>query len=480
MRARYGLGLAGLGAAAALATPWQDENQAWRFHADHVLGTSLDLAVVAEHPLAAAQAMDAARREIGRLDLVLSAWRSDSELAILNTARLHAASPDLFAVIAACEDWRRRTTGAFSARLGRVLTACGSPALAREAEKGAVALDTATRTIKRPDSVVFAIDGLAKGYIVDRALDAARCIPRVEGVMLDIGGDLRCWGKAPWAGGWRIGLVDAKDPSDNAPPLSQLVLKDMAVATSGRSARNQMTVSPFDGAAVSHVAYATALAPTAMDADALATAFSVLPPHESLALADHLPAAAARIIGADGKIHVSSRWRDFCAESPPLRMAQAAAPASGPAWPNGFIVLVEYEVPQIATGSYHSPVVAMWITDENHNLVRTLLILGYRNRYREEAYVYWRRFGRLNEELADSVTKPTRPPGRYSIRWDGLDDAGKKVPQGKYILNIEASREKGGHSVQRLELNLGAGVSNVSADAMEEIGDVRVSYGRGG
>jgi thiamine biosynthesis lipoprotein len=479
MRASYGLGLAGLGAAAALASPWQAEGQAWRFHADHVLGTSLDLAVMAKDPLTAARAMDAARSEIARLDPVLSAWRGDSELTVLNTAPVHAASPDLFAVIAACEDWRRRTGGAFSARLGRALAACGSPGLAASGEDAALELNPVTRTITRPDSVVFAVDGLAKGYIIDRALEAARCIAGVDGVMMDIGGDLRCWGKAPQTRGWRIGLVDAADPSDNAPSLSHLKLNDMAVATSGRSSRNQLIISPLSGAAVDHVAYATAVAPSAMDADALATAFSVLPVPESLALADRLPQVAARIIGADGKIHASSRWQDYCAESPPQRLAQAA-PANGPAWPNGFIVLVEYEVPQIATGSYHSPVVAIWITDENRNLVRTLLVLGYRNRYREEAYVYWRRFGRLNEDLADSVTKPTRPPGRYSIKWDGLDDTGKKVPQGKYILNIEASREKGGHSVQRLELNLGAGVSNASADAMEEIGDVRASYGRGG
>src|SRR3954471_1096903 len=58
MRASYGLGLVGLGAAAALASPWQAESQAWRYHADHVLGTSLDIAVMAEHPLAAARAID--------------------------------------------------------------------------------------------------------------------------------------------------------------------------------------------------------------------------------------------------------------------------------------------------------------------------------------------------------------------------------------------------------------------------------------
>jgi FAD:protein FMN transferase len=122
---------------------------------------------------------------------------------------------------------------------------------------------------------------------------------------------------------------------------------------------------------------------------------------------------------------------------------------------------------------------ALWITDENRKLVRTLLVLGAEGRYREENYVYWRRFGRLDIKLVDSVTKPTRAPGHYTLKWDGLDDGGQKAPQGKYILNIEASREKGGHTMQRVELTLGADGVIVEAPAAEEVGKVRATYGRG-
>ena len=301
MRALYGLGLAGLGATAALALPYQAQSHIWRFHADHVLGTSLDMAVVAERPLAAALAIDAARSQIQRLDRVLSAWRSDSELMRLNTAPRHDASDDLFAVIAACEAWRVRTQGAYSARVGRVLQACGDRARAVAANEAGLRLDPATQMIHRPDEIVFAVDGLAKGYIIDRALEAASCIPGVAGVMVDIGGDLRCRGKAPQDSGWRIGVVDAGDASDNALPRTQLLIRDGAVATSGRSARNQLIVSPLTGARADHIAYATVVAGRAADADALATAFSVLQPAQSLAMADALPDVAARIIGKDGR-----------------------------------------------------------------------------------------------------------------------------------------------------------------------------------
>lgn len=473
MRTLYGLGLAGLGATAALALPQQAENQTWRFHADHVLGTSLDMAVVAKRPVAAALAIDAARTEIARLDRVLSAWRSDSELMALNAGASHQASDDLFAVIAACEDWRQRSAGAYSARVGRVLQPCGW-ARAGAANRASLSLDTTTRTITRPDDIVFAVDGLAKGYIIDRAVEAARCVAGVEGVMVDIGGDLRCWGKAP-DGVWRIGAIDAANPADNAPSLSHLLIGNQAVATSGRSSRNQTIVDPRSGARVNHVAYATVVADRATDADALATAFSVLQPAESLAMADALPGVATRVITRGGKMHGSKRWQDYCAASTPVTVAQA----DGPGWPAGFALNIEYDVPRIAAGTYHNPYMALWITDDSRKLVRTLLVLGTEGRYREENYVYWRRFGRLDTKLVDSVSKPTRAPGHYTLKWDGLDDTGKKMPQGKYVLNIEASREKGGHTVQRLELPLGADGVTIEAAPSDEIGKVRATYGRG-
>jgi thiamine biosynthesis lipoprotein len=157
---------------------------------------------------------------------------------------------------------------------------------------------------------------------------------------------------------------------------------------------------------------------------------------------------------------------------------QLAQAASDPQWPAGFGLNIEYEVPKISAGTYHNPYVAIWITGEDRQLVRTLLVLGKETRWREENYIYWRRFGRNDAKLVDSVSRPTRAPGTYTIKWDGLDDAGKKAPQGKYVLNIEASREKGGHSVQRLELSLGADGAVVEAKPDGEVGKVRASYGK--
>jgi thiamine biosynthesis lipoprotein len=102
----------------AAAAPPSAQAPTWSFHLDHVLGTSFDMAVAAPSQAEAQFAFAAATTEIARLDRILSGWREDSELSALNRASAMQVSPELFAVVSACEGWRARTGGAFSARLG--------------------------------------------------------------------------------------------------------------------------------------------------------------------------------------------------------------------------------------------------------------------------------------------------------------------------------------------------------------------------
>jgi len=195
----------GLAAFAVVAAgPAAAGGQAYRFQGDHVLGTSLAMVVVTPEPASAVLAANAVAAEIGRLDAVLSGWRPDSALARLNSGA-GPAPAELREVIGAAETWRSRTGGAFDARLG------------------AGAFGT-----------VFDLDGLAKGYVIDSAMAAARRrAPDISGLMIDIGGDLRVWGQAPADGGWAIALADPARLHDNAEPLQRLSLMNKAVAFSG-------------------------------------------------------------------------------------------------------------------------------------------------------------------------------------------------------------------------------------------------------
>jgi thiamine biosynthesis lipoprotein len=413
-----------LGGAAALVAPAHG-GAVQLFHADHVLGTSLDAVIVSASARLAELAFARARAEIARLDLVLSGWRGDSELAALNSAGRHAASPDLYNVIAAGEAWRLRSGGAFS-----LAPAFAGPPLVLEDG----------RRIVRPAGMTLNVDAIAKGYIIDRAMAAARSVPGIDGVMIDIGGDLCCSGMGPTGKAWRVGVADPFQAADNAEPFAFLALNHGAVASSGSFLRGHAILDPMTGARSNDVAMATAVAASAMDADALATIFHVLPAEKALALADDLPGVAAHIILGDGTVAASKGWE---------RLAQAAPPrpaAAASAWPAGFSVKIDYVVPRFTSSlRLYPPYVTIWVTNAAGEPVRSLVFHAARERYMRENYVFWERIGRDNPKLVDAITRPTRGPGAYSFTWDGRDDNRQPLPLGRYTINIEASREGGGH-----------------------------------
>jgi len=472
-------------ALAGLSAP--DEAAAYAAHRDHVVGVSFDLTVASQDQAARTRATDAALAEIARLDGVLSGWRVDSELAALNDAAHHVASPDLFAVIAFGEAMRARTGGAFSPRLGRAIQAwrdgaeADFSALAQAAEAAPVSLDAQSRTIARPHAVRFDVDGYAKGYVIDRALMAARAAsPAAHGFLLNLGGDVGAWGLAPDATAWRVGVSGARH--DNASPESIARLSDAAIAVSGGGARDftrdgkhfAHVVSARTGLAGGANSSVAVVARAAMEGDALATALMAAPAAQGLAWIDATPGAAARIVTHDGGVIESNGWSAL-ATPPAIVSCQAAAATP---WPEGFRTEINFEVPRIQAANYERPYVAIWISDQNRRLIKTLLILGDEARWRESNYVFWRRIERLDMAGIQALARTSRAPGRYDVVWDGTDNAGQRVEQGAYTLNIEASREHGAHTFQSVPLALGAAPLEAGAEAQGELGAARVRYGR--
>ena len=241
----------------------------------------------------------AALDEIGRVEERLSVFLPESALSRLNreaAAGEAAADADLHEILRLAVGLSRETGGAFDAATGRLLRAWGfqggprrvpaeAERLAALADSGSahVALDGGGRRVAFRRPVEFNLGAIGKGYGIDRAV---LVLGRDFGVRSALVGggqsSLRALGAPPGEPrGWK---VEIGDPEGGMRPVARVHLRDRALGTSG--AANQFFESggrrwghildPRTGWPAERLAGASALAPTAAEADALSTAFFVM------------------------------------------------------------------------------------------------------------------------------------------------------------------------------------------------------------
>jgi thiamine biosynthesis lipoprotein len=302
------------------------------YHYEHVLGTSFELNVVAAGATAARRAESVALAEVDRLEAILSGWSSTSELAHWTATQDVdvAVSPELADVLHASDVWRVRTGGAFDAAGQAIIALLRDGPAESEADALRVLLaslrgprwhvDQRAGTARRLTTHAISLDAIAKGYIVTRAAALARAVDGVSEVLLNVGGDVQHLGERPTV----VGITDPFAPAENSPPLAAVGLKNAAIATSGGYRRGFIAhgrrvshiVDPRTGQPAEHIASASVFAPDCATADALSTAFSVLTPQESIALADSLSDVGCLLVERDGSVSTNAAW-NACAIARP-------------------------------------------------------------------------------------------------------------------------------------------------------------------
>jgi len=440
------------------------------FHHENVLGTSLELQILAASEDAATSAEAAALAEIDRLAAVLSTYDPASELSRWwRGGQAAEVSSDLRDVLRASDRWREATGGAFHpgaelfTRLWRQAERTGNVPGAAERLHAALLLQTSPWTWHTDDvaeptvSYPISLNAIAKGAILERTCRRMLMVPGITGGLVKLGGDLR-------VGGDLRETVVINAPTDSVVPtsvLDRIAVQDRAVATSSAAFRG-MTVAgrrmshlidPRTGLPVDHIRSATVIAPDAADADALATACSVLSVTESLALIDSLPDAACLLLDDEGQRHTSRRW-----PTPVLALADEPVPP----WNGGMELQVQFEINQPeAGGRYRRPYVAVWVEDAQGKTVRTLVlwvqtsgpgpkwIPDLKRWYRSERA----RKMAQGTDLIGTLSEATRKPGQYAVLWDGRNDAGELVPPGDYTVFLEAAREHGTYQLIRKEIS---------------------------
>jgi thiamine biosynthesis lipoprotein ApbE len=479
------------------------------FTQEGVLGTSLELLVEAAQPADAMHCQQTVFGEIERLRQILSTYDPASEINRVRAGG-EVVSTDLAQVLALYEKWAQRTDGAISAHLAGVVQVWKDGAKSGQLPSTA-ALRAASRAIS-----TLNVDALGKSYIIDRAVEVARRL--VPSGLLNIGGDIRAWG----ASAWLIGVADPRHPEENAPLLAQFYLRDAAVATSGGYAR-YFTIA---GQKFSHLINPRTLQPTAphasatvvaadcITANALATASCVL---------DVLQAGRLLVTESFGHLIVDAAGRIFrggiltaTAPTPPLdtsfipapksavpptpapaspaptasNTTAATPPAAETPWPKDFQVIINVALGVGSTTSgqpnangfapsprgMKRPYLAIWIEDAKLKTVRSLAVLGSNPNYQHELTNWFKASG--NPTILRAITRATRPAGQYQFVWDGLDDQGKPLPQGDYVVFVEINREHGTHVQSFAKIVCGEAPATVPLKATTESDASTVVYGQ--
>lgn len=476
----------------------------WRTsHYENVLGTSMEIKLVAANEDAAERAEAAALAEIERLSKVLSGYDPASEFSRWARTRDIAVrvSPELMEVLKLWDSWRLRSGGALNpaaeaitrvwkqAEAGGTMPSAQDLAHAVQAARGEhFRLDEESGTATRLTSTPLMLNSFTKSFIVDRAATAALHTPGINSVVLNVGGDLVVRGLR----GDQVAVVDPSSDAENSVPDAVLRVSDKAVATSGNYRRGfdiagehySHIVDPRTGETAEAIVGATVVSSRAADAGALATALCVLSPEEGRKLAASVPGAEYMLTARTGTRYYSAGWSSLQLNGVSMLAAAAAqdkasANAAG-SWNAGYELTVNVELPQTQGFGARRPYVAIWIEDKDRFPVRTLAVLIEKARWLNELRGWYRddRLRAMSEgtEILNSVTSATRSPGKYTFKWDGKDNAGKLVKQGKYTVLVEAAREHGGYNIVRREIDFNGEPSQAQLPAGGELGAVTLDY----
>jgi thiamine biosynthesis lipoprotein len=156
------------------------------------------------------------------------------------------------------------------------------------------------------------LDGIAKGYAVDRASEMMEGLG-IKNHLINAGGDIRTMGSKEGQRPWAVAIQDPQKGKDYPDVVH---MNDGAIATSGdyenfydRERKFHHIVNPKTGLSPEQTSSVSVMGPKTMDADALATAVLVMGPDQGIRFIDSLPQYESLIITKDGSQLESMGWK---------------------------------------------------------------------------------------------------------------------------------------------------------------------------
>lgn len=281
------------------------------------LGTNVKITVFHPEATVVNQAIDAALEKIEHVEQLMSLYRSDSQLSLLNRRGvLRHPHPDLVAVLNQAAKLSQRTRGAFDVSvqpLWKLYTnSARDKSLPTETELEKILQRIGWQHIRiEPDMIYLdragmqiTLNGLAQGLAADLAQQALK-ERGIEHALIDAG-ELNAMGSPARKDSWHIAIQHHRQQSER---IAKTGLQDRCLSTSGDYAtrfsadyRHHHLLDPRTGLSPAKLASVSVAAPSALEADALSTAIFILGPEQGRELVESMDQVDALFVSKSGGI----------------------------------------------------------------------------------------------------------------------------------------------------------------------------------
>jgi thiamine biosynthesis lipoprotein len=289
-----------------------------------VMGTYV--AITAIHPSRdeAENAIGRAFEEIDRLSAILSRYDTSSAVSALNgNGVLQGAPREVVELVARSIRYNQQTAGAFDITVQPLVDLYKS-SFANGAKPAVAEVEAALQRVGgehlrlaggkisfTKDGMGITLDGIAKGYIVDRASELLTGLGIVNH-LINGGGDIRTSGAAAKGQPWTVAI---QDPAKQKHYPDVIRMTSGAIATSGnyeifydREKVFHHIVNGRTGLSPEISASVTVRAATVMDADALATSVFVMQPTAGIGFINGQPGCECLVVANNGLVARSNGW----------------------------------------------------------------------------------------------------------------------------------------------------------------------------
>jgi thiamine biosynthesis lipoprotein len=303
---------------------------------DGIMGTRIAVELWSEDRAKGEAAIDAVLDEMRHIDESMSTYKPTSEVSLVNAKAADGPmhiSKELFDLLVKAKEYSVLTEGAFDITYASVGYMYNFPQHIRPDEAQIakalpaidyrhVLLDPKNQTVQfSQKGVRIDLGGIAKGYAVDRGIEAlqARGFSRAY---VSAGGDSRIIGDR-FGKPWVVGIRDPRKGEGEV--IASIPLQNAAISTSGDyeryfdegGVRYHHIIDPHTGHSASKVRSATVIGPNATRTDGLSKTAFVLGPEKAMEIYNRIDDIDAIIVKLDGSVIYSKGMQRGKAPPPP-------------------------------------------------------------------------------------------------------------------------------------------------------------------